>query len=42
MKKFGLTLILFSIPLFILGGLGDYFYKHGSQKIKPQILCRLE
>ena len=32
MKKFGLTLILFSIPLFILGGLGDYFINRALRK----------
>ena len=34
MKKFGLTLILFSIPLFILGGLGDYFINMALRKSK--------
>lgn len=34
MKKFGLTLILFSIPLFILGGLGDYFINMALKKSK--------
>jgi hypothetical protein len=34
MKKFGITLILFSIPLFILGGLGDYFINMALRKSK--------
>ncbi len=34
MKKFGLTLLLFSIPLFILAGLGDYYINQSLRKSK--------
>ena len=34
MKKFGLTLILFSIPLFILAGLADYYINKSLRKSK--------
>jgi hypothetical protein len=34
MKKFGVTLLLFSIPLFILAGLGDYFTNKALRKSK--------